>query len=307
MDASDFFLRTIESFNLTGLVFPVFFVIGLFLSLFLYWRECKHELIKSEEAFDAAIVTGSAALLFSRIFEFVVHYEFYQWSFAKFFFFNVFPGIDFWGALVGAGIGAYFISRQKKLNFFQIMDLQAAPVIFLLSALALGRFVSGLASNELEFIWLYFGLGYFISFFVIKRLGSLKRHKGFFVSFLVVSVSFVNIILFKFRDDVTFIGGYVPYEFAAPLVFFIFGTSLWYWLAKRKIKKDVKNLFAFVLLLIFKTKRVLTSLDEADNLSKTIVLAPYLMFKRLLILLKYLGRELMDSLFDFLYTLGVRK
>lgn len=307
MNVEAIFLRVQESVNFSLLVFPLFLITGLFLSLFLYWRECKHELIRNEDAFDIAIVTALGALIVSRLFDFVIRYEYFQWSFARLFFFNVFPGLDFWGAIVGAGIGAFLISKEKKISVLDILDLGSSAVIFLLSFVAFGRFVSGIVLGNYNYLWLYFGLSYFVAFFVIKRLASLKRHKGFFISFLLVSVSFINVALYAFGEEKILIGGYVPYELLAPLVFLIFGFFLWYKLSGRNAVKDVKGVIASILLFVFKTKRVLTTLEEADNLSKTIILAPYLLLKKFAVALKHLGRELMDSFFDFLYTLGVRK
>ena len=87
----------------------------------------------------------------------------------------------------------------------------------------------------------------------------------------------------------------------------IFAVPVWYVLAKRKIKEDVRAFFALVLLSLFKTKRVLFSIGEANNLAKYIVLSPYLLVKALYFLVKLVGREVIGGLGDFVHALGVGK
>ena len=292
----------VESLSFAFFAIPVFVAVAVFFGLFLFWRECKHELVGSEDTFDITIVSIFSALVFSRIFEFIFRYEFFGWSFSKLFFFNVFPGADFWGAIVGTGVGVFLVARQKKLDYLHILDLGSSPMMFFLAIVAFGSF----AATQ-NILWLLFGILYLFAFFVIKRLATKKRHVGFFAGFFLVAVSVINLALFPLRENVIILASNVPYELVAPVAFLVFGAVSWYVLAKRSLPKDIKGFFAGVLLLAFKTKRVVTSIEEADSVSKVIILSPYYAALKALRFLKYLGKEVVDSFSDLLYSLGVRR
>jgi len=54
-----------------------------------------------------------------------------------------------------------------------------------------------------------------------------------------------------------------------------FGSISWYILAARNPKNDIRGFFALLLLALFKSRRILTNVREADEVAKYIVLLPY--------------------------------
>lgn len=294
-------------FSLSSVVIQIFFVLSVFLGVFLFWRAAKHDLIKTEESLDSVIIAGVSALVFSRVFDFVFKSENYGWSIYKLLFFNAFPGADFWGAVVGAAVGVILLSKVKKMDVFVHLDLMAAPILFALGLISLGGFISRIIAGNLDFLELYFAVFYIFAFFVLKRLSVRKRKKGFFASLFLILVSIVNIISFLWRESVNYVGGLIAYELAAPIVFLILGIVSWHVFTKRKVRVDVNSFFAGILLAVFKAKRILTTLEEADSLSKTTILAPYFLARKVYALFKYLAREVLAGFLELLYTLGLKK
>jgi len=78
-------------------------------------------------------------------------------------------------------------------------------------------------------------------------------------------------------------------------------------LAKRQPWQDLKMIFAAFLLAVFKLRRMITSIKEADNVSKVILLSPYYLAKSLLLLVKLIGREIAFSFVDLVSVFRGKK
>src|SRR4030042_6859737 len=177
-------LFTFGDFSLS--TFAVFYILAVFSFIFLFWRAGKHELIDSEFIFDITAVAISGAVIFSRIFDFVLQPDFYQWSFYRLIFFHIWPGLNFYGALFGALLFGAIYLKGKKPGFWYFFDLAAAPLIFSFFVYNLGVYLgykyqplesSILGKLPIAFYLVFF---YFIIFWVIKRLAVRIRHVGFF-------------------------------------------------------------------------------------------------------------------------------
>ena len=61
------------------------------------------------------------------------------------------------------------------------------------------------------------------------------------------------------------------------------------------------------MLSILKLRRVATNIKEADNSAKAVVLSPYYLVKGAYFLVKYIVREIGQSLIDLKRSFGLRK
>lgn len=296
-------LFTISGFQIS--TFPVVFVLALLFGAFLFWRACRHELIESIRAFDLIIVSLAGAFVGGRFFEFVVNWQVFNWSFKKLIFFNVYPGLDFYGAMLGGVIAIFIFSQKARVNFWQVLDLAAAPVVFAQMIVAVGLFARNSADNN--FIYLIYAAFYFVIFWSIKRLAKFKRHSGFFICFYFVGVSFADLLFLKLRPDVIYIMRSIPYQGVMSAGILIASVVMWHKLAGRKLLEDAKGLFAFILLSLFRLMRMIRDVEEAGKFAKTIVFAPLWLGKSLYFLFKMLAREIFLGFADFLYVLGNKK
>lgn len=279
-------------------------VFAIVLVSFLFWRACRHELIDSLDAFDMATVGVMGALVGARIFEFLVNYSQFKWSFERLVFFNVYPGFDFYGALVGLFIAVGLLARVKKLNVLATLDLLAAPLVFAQGVISLWRYKT--AESAFGLVWLFYALGFLVIFWVLKRLAKRKRHDGFFICFYLISYSILEIILFWWRGDVLFIKN-IPYQLVAPFVIFQGTLIIWYVTSGRNFMRDLKDFFAHFLLSIFRFRRMIRDVNEAGEFSRSIILAPYWLAREALKLLKWVVWEIIAGFVDLLHVLGVRR
>jgi len=292
------FLKIISNWQ-----FPVTIIFAGFLALFLYFRSGRRELFARETLFDFVFVAILGALVFGRLFDFLIRADFYGWSFRKLVFFNAYSGFDIWGALSGGILaGALFLRRSNPGKFWVVFDLLAAPVSLAASLVSLVLFFS----NQ-KLIYLFLGIGYFIIFWLLKRIEKIKRHPGFFISFFVVFVSILNLVLYPAKTEGRLLFGLVSYNLLLPSFYLVIFAILWLFLSKRKVQNDFKWFFAQLLLLIFKLKEMLTSVNDANRLAKTIIMLPLSISKSIYYLVLLVGREIYASILDFVKALGITK
>ncbi|KKR78239.1 MAG: hypothetical protein UU23_C0001G0003 [Candidatus Curtissbacteria bacterium GW2011_GWA1_40_9] len=284
----------------------IFIFLAFFSGVFLYWRSGKRELVENQTLFDVVAVFLAGAFVIGRLIDFFVRVDFYGWSLSKLVFFNVFWGLDIYGAFLGGVLVSWFYLRRMKENFWEIFDFAAGGLaIAAFFYLAGGALHDNLTSGnrlDLRYVWAFC---YLLIFWVVKRLGKQKKHGGFFASLFLVSAALVNLIFIILYGGLNFTKDWWP--IGANSLIFVATLVNWYMLAKRKIFADVKNVFGFILLTIFKTKRVLTNIQEADNIAKSIVFSPAYLAKGIYFLVKYVGREVYLSFVDLIHAFGVGK
>lgn len=281
---------------------PALFLLAIFIFIFLFWRSLRHELVESNMAFDLAVVGAIGAFIFGRIFEFVLQSERFAWDLEKLVFFNVYPGFNLYGALFGAALFSFFYLKRAKTSFakknfvfWQVGDLACAPLVLAQAVWALG-----VSDKNGYFIT---GIIYLAIFWILKRLEKRKRHLGFFACFYLVSISSINVLL----SYLVPLSGVAGSQAQVPLAFLIFGLVSWYTLAKRSLRGDIRGFFAQVLLLILAIKRVVADANEAGKLAKVIILLPYRFLRWFWSLIRLVFGEIILSVSDLLYVLGLRK
>ncbi len=293
--------------NFFGLFNLAVIFLSVLAGVFLFWRSGRHELLDSELLLDTVIVASIGALVFGRLWDFLVRWDRYHFSLSRLIFFNAYPGIDFAGALFGFCLAAFVFLRARKIKFLEIFDLAAPAIVFAQSSISLGRFGLGfMKKGSHDFSLLYFGLGYFIIFWILKRLGMRKRHPGFLACFYLFATSILGIALFFGGNDKTTLGN-VPYKLALGTLLLLFSLVLWHAASGRSLNKDIKWATAGILLALFRLKRVLASVEEGGNFARVMILSPYYLAKKILMIIKFIGREIISGLYDFLVVLGVKK
>ncbi|OGD86096.1 hypothetical protein A2164_04105 [Candidatus Curtissbacteria bacterium RBG_13_35_7] len=289
--------------NFVPIILFVILILAVFLALFLFFRAGRHELVDDEILFDTALMAIFGGLIGGRLIDFIFDWQSYGWSIKKLVFFNKYLGFDWYGALIGGAILSYLYLRNKKqIIFWFIMDFACAPVVFALIIVSLGIYFT-----SQNFLYLGCSLGYLVIFWVLKRLATTKRHDGFFVSVTLILISVLNLALFKFNRSDYYIFDRFNYYLILPTVGLCLGIFLQYFLAKKKIKTDIKSVIALVILGLFKLKRVMTSISEANVVSKSIIILPLSLVKLIANLVKLTGREIYISIGELLNVFGFKK
>lgn len=283
------------------------FSLAIFLGIFLFWRAGRRELVESQTLLDVVAVFLGGSLLFGRLFDFMVRFDFYHLSLKKLIFFNAYPGFDIYGAFAGGILFVWFYIRNKKDKFWFTFDLGASAMAFAAFLYLFFKFLTFLIIKNATWLeYLYYVIGYFIIFWLLKRFELKKKHDGFFASFFLVSSSILNLVI----NLVLF--GKLPVNIAYfhlifSMVLVCSASINWYMLAKRKISRDIEGASGGTLLFILKIKRIITNIREADNTARAIILSPLYLVKWVYFLVKYLGREFVSSLFDLGHSFRTQK
>lgn len=274
------------------------------MAIFLYWRAGRHELYDSGFLLDLGFFSIAGGLIFSRIFAFLTDFSTFNFDLYKLIFFLRYKGFSFLGFIFGLILFGFFFLRKRKENIWYVLDFSVPAIVF---AQALYYFLNFAVSKGSSLFHSISAIFYVLFFIILKRLSTRKRHMGFFASiFLIITGVYYAVILiageqFKIYDlEITL-------KFLSSLVFILFGAVNWYLLSKRKIRSDIKNLFAGMLLGVFNFKKTITSFDEAGNFSKNIILSPYFILQFILVSLRRLIREVSRTFWEFLYILGLKK
>ena len=140
--------RDFKCANLLGM-FPILFSIGkipvssfgLFLALafllatFLVWRLARAWDLNEEKILDLVLLTFFGSLIGARIFFVSLNFDYFAPSLSRILLITSYPGLSFWGGLLGGWLTLLFFTKRFKLDFLQIADLAA---IGLLGGLILG-------------------------------------------------------------------------------------------------------------------------------------------------------------------------
>lgn len=293
-------------------------MLSFVLCFFLFARTGRHELVEWNILFDLGFFSAIGGLIFGRVLDFFTNPTFYLWSVKRLIFFNVWPGINYWGVLLGIFIFAWLYLRNRRENFWFVLDLAAAPLALLRGLAAVFLILSEKAKTltvnlvfvkpgavEIKLGFVYF-IYYLILFWAIKRLEKRKRHRGFFVCFFLAFAAAFETLVYLMTDSQK-IFYFVSYGSVLPMGFLIFISFRWYGLAKRKPISDLKNIFAFLLLGFFNLRRVLFSANEAGKVSRAILFSPLYLIRSLYFGAKALFSEVGLSLADLFHDFKQKK
>lgn len=120
-----------------------FLVAAFFVGLFAVFKMGKEAHWEDEEILDLALKTIGVALVAGR-----VGFVFNHWSSLGL---NIWLWLNFWGrpgfefwAMVAGGLGyLFYLSRQEKRDFWQLLDLAAPGAAGFIGIMALGDFFNG--------------------------------------------------------------------------------------------------------------------------------------------------------------------
>lgn len=124
--------------------------LGFFLSLaflsavFIVWRLAKVYDVEEEKILDVAMVTFLGGFIAARIYAVAYNWEAFG-SFEKILFVHRYPGLSFWGGLIGGALTFWLFTRVVKLQFWQVADFAAVGVLLGLVLGGIGCFLGGCA------------------------------------------------------------------------------------------------------------------------------------------------------------------
>lgn len=252
--------------------FGVFLVLAFFWGAFFLWKNVQLTSYKEEDIFDALFVSLLGGLFSARLFYVFLHFDTFGFDIIKFILINGYPGLNFYGAIIGGFIALYFYLMSKKIKFSSVVDYVAAPLLLAIGIAKLGSFFSGVeigskttfpvslryphfdGSRHLTAFYesIFFFFAAFIAFRLIFSVRRQKYQHGFVFLFMAWSMSFILFLFDSLKATHTFILGNLSFNFYVSLIIFLTLTVyLGYYL-----KADIHNgLLAIIRSVKFNGKR----------------------------------------------------
>lgn len=188
--------------------FGVFIVLAAIVCAFLIWREGVRRHLDEEKTVDFLIVLALSGLLGGRVYYLLTHLQdFLAISPLYWFFIFHFPGLSFWGSVLGGSVGIWFFAKKEKLNFWRLGDIAVIGLALGEAIGRLGAFFSGssygIATNlpwGVKMIGLvgkrhptqiYEGLTALLIFFILLKIKDVVKQKKLRTGILAVSYLFL--------------------------------------------------------------------------------------------------------------------
>ncbi len=134
-------LFSISSVNIYTLGFLL--AIGFFLSAFITWKRLMDLGLKEEKVIDMIVGSGILGLILARLFFIGENFPKFGFFFDRWFFIGRYPGLSFWGGLLGIFWGISRFCKKEKWDFWQIADEATFGVLPLAVLSQIGCFFDG--------------------------------------------------------------------------------------------------------------------------------------------------------------------
>ena len=240
-------LLSIGSLSISS--FGFFLTLGFLLAAFVVWRLAKTYDLHEEKVLDLAILSFFGGILGGRIYFVVFNWPIFG-SLEKALLLNRYPGLAFWGAVLGGALALWFFAKRLKLPFWQIGDFAAVGFLIGVSLGNIGCFLGGCNfgySSNLPFAVSQVGV-------VGKRLplslmeavifalaayrlfqGAVRFHfGGKILSSALILLGIVKFITQFWRDE------NAPQSFGLAGTLVISGIAVYYIRSKRSFLQDLK-------------------------------------------------------------------
>lgn len=251
-------------------------ILAILVCTYFIWRVIRVYELNEEQVIDLILITVAGGLLGARTYFYFTHLNQFSEP-LQFILFNKYPGLSFWGGLMGGILALKIGTLRIKFNFYQIMDF-AMAVLFvgiaissvgcLLSSCQYGFISSGPFSvTQIGILNKRFPLQIIESIIMLILFmklfkSALRFHfmgqiaaKGFI--FLGIS----KLILEFFRGDkqLIFVGFSTGLIYSILLI--MLGTYVYYAQSKRSFKRDLKMIVSLPInpkqqrVLVYKLKK----------------------------------------------------
>lgn len=243
--------------------FGFFLALAFLFTVFISWRIAKVFDINEEKIFDLAIFTFLGGIIGARIYFVIFNLALFD-DLGKMILINRYPGLSFWGGIIGGASALWYFSGRFKLNFWQVADFAVVGLIAgqifgdigcflggcsygMVSSSFLATPIVGLLGKRFPITLIEAGL-LLITFYYLW--GQVVR---FHFSGKIVAVYFMILGIIKFitefyRGDskVVVSSLWISHGHVWAVLFFITGLIIFYTQSKRNVFADIINLFRLI-------------------------------------------------------------
>lgn len=234
--------------------FGVFLIISILVSAFFIWRIIKVYELDEEKVLDLIIITFIAGLIGSRLYFIILNFDKFN-DLLKIILINKYPGLSFWGGLMGGLVGLLLFSKRFKMNFWQLGDFAVVGFLIGSATISFGCLLAScqyglvtgapFAINQVGLIGKRFplqiieGLIYYFLFFSSYKAVLRFHFAGQVLSKGLIFFGIFKLILEFFRGNREFLTDYFSLGFVWSIFLIISGIWVYYHQSKRSFKADL--------------------------------------------------------------------
>jgi prolipoprotein diacylglyceryltransferase len=189
--------------------------LGFILSLYVFWKKTRVEIVEEEKIFDFILVFIIFSLIFGRLVYVLEHSNDFQFWVDRIIHVYKYPGFNIWGLCFGGLFGSFlYFKKIMKFNSVFLFDSLSLAMSLFLGFLFLGFFFDGVYVGS-PFIYGIKFVGFagprlpiqipasilFFIFYFGHRKINLKKAKGFVFWFFCTYFFVILLVLEFFRRD----------------------------------------------------------------------------------------------------------
>lgn len=234
--------------------FGFFLSLGFVIAVFIIWRLAVSYDLEQEKTLDLILLSFFGGIFGARIYFVLLNWELYG-SVDKILLINRYPGLSFWGGLMGGILVLWFFSNKLKMDFWQIADFGAVGLLAALILGDVGCFLGGCAYGVISALPIATSIVGLIGkrfptpmleaiilllFFISLYKKALRFHfTGKIISQLLIVIGLVKFWLEFLRGDTKRLVGWVTYSHVLSILSIILGLVVFYTQSNRSLKKDI--------------------------------------------------------------------
>ncbi|MCL5409692.1 MAG: prolipoprotein diacylglyceryl transferase [Patescibacteria group bacterium] len=245
--------------GLTISTFGTLLALGLLLAVFVIWRIARVYDLSEEKVLDVALLTFFGGLIFARLFYVGLHwFEFAD--FQKILLINHYPGLSFWGGILGGFLSLWVFTKRAKLNFWQLADFAAVGLLIGIVIGDLGCFFGGceagvisnsiLAAPVVGLVGKRFPISLIESLALLFIFLSLKAQvirfhfHGKILALFMIWLGVVKLVAEQYRADTQILVPSLGLSLGmlASLILLLLGVVIFYQRSRRRLFNDLRML-----------------------------------------------------------------
>lgn len=258
-------------FNLAGVPissFGVFLTLSLIAALFTAWRLARAYDLAEEQVVNLTLLSFIGGVVGARVYAVVTNPAVFN-SLDKILAINKFPGLSFWGGLIGGVLVFSYLTTRSKFSFWQLLDFAACSLLIGMVVGGVGCWFGGCAygvpSNLIIAAEVVGQVGRRLPISLIESLillaifwrlwgETIRFHfNGKIASLFLMAVGGVKLLTENLHADpkITLLGTWLSLGHIFALSMLVLGVVVFYVRSKRELLADLR----FVWMLVVQPER----------------------------------------------------
>jgi phosphatidylglycerol---prolipoprotein diacylglyceryl transferase len=109
--------------------FGFFLALAFLWGTFLVWRLARAWDLDGEKTLDLVLLTFFGGVVGARLFFISLNFDFFSEDFFRIILITKYPGLSFWGGLLGGWLTLAFMAKRLKQDLWQVADLASVGLL----------------------------------------------------------------------------------------------------------------------------------------------------------------------------------